>query len=80
MEKLMELDKERNTLAMEMEDLKGKTKVIIDEMKIELNEFEFISRVFLEDGKAMYEVKDQIEEYKEFVRGELKKKAESNEA
>jgi len=64
MEKLMKIDKEKTKLGYKMEKLKEKTKVIMDKEKIEVGEFEMIARVFLEDGKAYYEVINLIDEYK----------------
>jgi predicted ribosome quality control (RQC) complex YloA/Tae2 family protein len=68
MEKMMALDKEKTKLAYKLDKLKEKTKVIMDKLNPKLEEFEFISRVFMEKGVAYYEVLDQIEEYKKAIR------------
>lgn len=66
-EKLQELDKERNVHALKLERLKDKTKVIIDEEKIETNPYEIITRVYLDDGQPTAEIVDQVEEYKKLL-------------
>ncbi len=73
------LDKSRNSLALKMEDLKAKTKVIVDDMGIEkgLPEFEYIAKVYLEKGKAYYDVENMVEDYKNAVREDRKKKDEN---
>ena len=68
MEQLMKIDKDKTKLGYKMEKLKEKTKVIMDDLAPELGEFEIIVRVFEEGGKAYYEVIDQVEEYKIFLR------------
>lgn len=67
-EKLGTLDKERTKLGYKLDKLKEKTKVIMDNLNPHLEEFEVITRIFLENGKAYYEVLDQIEEYKKALR------------
>lgn len=74
MEKLMDLDKERTKLGYKMEKLKEKTKVIMDKLNPKLEEFEIITNVFLEDGKAYYEVTNLIEEYKTALREKANEK------
>jgi hypothetical protein len=68
MEQLMALDKEKTKLGYKMDRLKEKTKVIIDKKDIEVDEFNIISRVLLEDGKAYCEIIDLVEEYKQALR------------
>jgi signal recognition particle subunit SEC65 len=68
MEQLMALDKEKTKLGYKLDKLKEKTKVIMDKENPKLEEFEFVARVFLDKGKAFYEVLDQIEEYKKAIR------------
>jgi len=78
--KLEATDKERKKLAYKMDALKEKTKLIVDKLGLEskLQEFEFISKVYLdEDGQAYYEITDQIEAYKEAIRDDRKKKTEA---
>ena len=74
MQKMMDLDKEKTKLGYKMDKLKEKTKVIMDKLNPKLEEFEFIARVFMEDGKSYYEVLDQIEEYKKMIREDRAKK------
>jgi hypothetical protein len=76
-EKLVELDKERESLGLKMERLKEKTAVIIDKNKasFELGEFEIITRVFQENGECFAEIADVVEEYKKQLRA---KKDEDN--
>ena len=74
MEQMMSFDKEKTKLGYKIDKLKEKTKVIMDKLNPKLEEFEFISRVFMDNGKAYYEVLDQIEEYKKMVREEKAKK------
>jgi len=62
-EKLMELDKERKKEAYKMDKLKDKTATIMDKEGIKLEEFEVITRIFLEDDECKYEVINQLEEY-----------------
>jgi signal recognition particle subunit SEC65 len=73
-ENLMALDKERTKNGYKMDKLKEKTKVIMDKLNPKLEEFEVISRVYLEKGKPVYEVIDMIEEYKKQIRESKKKK------
>ena len=74
MEQLVELDKEKTKLGYKMDKLKEKTKVIMDKLNPKLEEFEFVSRVFMDKGICYYEILDQIEEYKKMVRENKVKK------
>lgn len=81
-EQLFKLDKERKKLAYKMDRLKEKTKPFIDDLvdKIEMGEFEIISKVYLnKDGNPELEITDRIEEFKSALREE-KKKNETQEA
>ena len=62
------LQEEQAKLGYKMNKLKEKSKVIMDKMNPELEEFEIITGLFTEDGKAYYEVVNQVEEYKEMIR------------
>lgn len=62
------LQEEQAKLGHKMNKLKEKSKVIMDKMNPELEEFEIITRLFAEDGKAYCEVVNQVEEYKEMIR------------
>jgi len=73
-EQLIALDKERKKEGYKMDKLKEKTKIVMDKLNPKLEEFEIISRVLLEKGKAVYEVIDMIEEYKKQIREERKAK------
>lgn len=77
-EVIVNADKERTKLGYKMDALKEKTKVIMDKLSPKLEEFEIISRVYLEKGKAYYDVDNLVELYKEALRE--KKQAETNEA
>ena len=79
-EQLVELDGQRKALGYKMDDLKGRTKLAIDKMGIEkdLKEFEFIAKVYIEKGKAYYDIEDMVEEYKKSVREERKAKEDEN--
>lgn len=68
MKQLVALDKQRTKLGYKMEKLKDKTKAIMDKLNPELKEFEIISSVFEEDGKAYYEVINLVDEYKKTLR------------
>ena len=72
MEELMAIDEKKKKAGYKMEKLKEKTKVIMDKMNIETEEFHIVSRVFMEDGKAYYEVIDLVEEYKQALREKAK--------
>lgn len=74
MEQMVSLDKEKTKLGYKMDKLKEKTKVIMDKLSPKLEEFEIISRVFMDKGVCYYEVLDQIEEYKKLVREDRAKK------
>ena len=65
---IIKADKERTKLGYKMNKLKEKTKSIMDKIDKPLEEFEIISRVYMEDGKAYYEVLNQVEEYKKMIR------------
>lgn len=65
---LERISKERQKLGYKLDKLKEKTKVIMDKLNPVLGEFEIITRVFLEDGKAYYEIEDMVELYKEELR------------
>lgn len=67
-ETIVRADKERTKLGYKMDKLKEKTKVIMDKLNIQLGEFEVISRVYAEEGRAYYEVIDMVEEYKKTIR------------
>jgi hypothetical protein len=75
-EKLIELDTKRTKEGYKMEELKEKTKIIIDKLDVKLGEFEYISRVYLEEDKAYYEINDMIDVYRESIREERKSKEE----
>jgi len=68
MKELMALDKEKTKLGYKMDKLKDKTKIIMDKERVEVGEYEIISRVYMEDGKAYCEVVDLVEEYKKALK------------
>lgn len=66
---IVELDKERTKLGYKMNKLKEKTEPIIEQQNFNLNEFEIITQVYLnEKGEAEVEIVDRIEELKEQIR------------
>lgn len=66
--KLVELDKERTKVGYKLNRLKEKTKPIIDNIDFKLGEFEFVSKVYINDMKMPeVEILDQIEEYKKAI-------------
>jgi len=69
-EQIVVLDKERTKEGYKMNKLKEKTKVIMDKQKFNLDEFEFISSIFLEKGECKVEILDRVEEFKKMVRDE----------
>lgn len=78
-EQLFKLDKERKKLAYKMDRLKEKTKPFIDdiESKLELGEFEIISKVSLnKNGKPEVEIVDRLEEFANALREEAKKQTD----
>jgi len=64
------LDKHRTKLAYKMNKLKEKTATIIDEVKptFELQEFEIITNISIDNGYPEVEIIDQIEEFKKVLR------------
>ena len=68
------LDQKRLQLGYKMDNLKEKTKIIVDKQDIKLNEFEFVAKVELENGEPTLEILDQIEEYKNAIREDRIKK------
>lgn len=76
-EQLYALDKERTKLGYKMERLKEKTQPIVDKLtpSFELQEFEIISRVYINENRMPeVEIVDLVEEYKNNVREDRKKK------
>lgn len=75
------IEKEMTKLGYKMNDLKEKTKIIVDKLEIDktLKEFEFVAKVYMEEGKAYYEVQNQVEEYKNALREEAKKEEKKDE-
>jgi seryl-tRNA synthetase len=67
-EKLIELDTERKKLGFKMDRLKEKTSKIMEKINPKLEEFEIVSRIFIENNKAYYEVVNLVEEYKKELR------------
>lgn len=71
------LQKEQQKLGYKMERLKEKTKPLMEKHEIKLEEFEMVSRVYLDEKtkEPTIEIVDQIEEYKKMIR---EKKDEDN--
>lgn len=67
------LQQEQQKMGYKMDRLKDKIKPIIDSRNIELDEFEVISRIYLEKEEPMVEIVNQIEEYKILIRGKNNK-------
>lgn len=65
------LQKEQQKLGYKMNRLKDKTEPIMEKEKESMDnmaEFDYVARIFIEDGKAYAEVKNQLEDYKEMLR------------
>jgi len=75
------LQKEQQKLGYKLERLKDNTKPLMEYHRIDVAEFEIVSRVFLDEktGEPTAEVIDQIEEYKNFLREEKNKPKKSGE-
>ena len=73
-EELIKLDKDRKKIGYKMDKLKDKTSVIMDKEKIELGEFDIISRVFIENGECKVEIVDRVEEFKKQLKEDSNKK------
>ena len=77
-EKTKALEKDRIKLGYKMNKLKEKTKAIMDKQDFGLKEFEIVTRVYAEKGKAYYEVENMVEMYKEQIREDIKEKAKKD--
>ena len=77
-EKIVALDKERTKWGYKMDRLKEKTAPFVEKYisPYDLDEFEIVSRVYLEKGEIIFEIIDKIEEYKNILREEVKQKGE----
>ena len=71
------LQKKQQKLGYKMDRLKDKTKPIIDKIEVEWGEFEYIARLFVDNGKAYYEIKDQVQDYIDLLREKKKDVPES---
>jgi len=69
-DEMVKLDTERKKVAYTMDRLKEKTAKIIKKSKIEMNEFEVITNVMIDDKTKLptVEIVDQVEEYKELLK------------
>lgn len=73
---IKDLETDRNKLGYKMNALKDKTRLIVGDMGIEkdLGEFDVVTDIYIEKGKAYYDIENEIELYKTFLRE--KKEAE----
>lgn len=62
------LEDEKQKIAYKMDELKNKTTDVLKKNPIEVTEFEYISQIELQDGKAVAIIEDQVEQYKEAIR------------
>ena len=63
----LDMEKDKTKLGYRMDRLKEKTQVIVEKQQIEVPQYHVLTRIYLEDGKAMAEIVDQIDEYKKFL-------------
>jgi uncharacterized protein YoxC len=63
-----ELQKNQAKLGYKMNRLKDKTQPLMDKQNIELKEFDYVARLFVDKGKVYAEIKNQVEDYKQLLR------------
>ena len=73
-----ELDKDLKKIAYKLNRLKDKTVPLMEKEKIELDEFNMISRVFVKHDEVNVEIVDQIEEYKKALKDKQNEEAKNS--
>ena len=71
-------DEKRTKLSYRMQRLKDKTSEALKNHVIELNEFEQIGSVGIENGESTVSIYDELEEYKKTLRDRKEKKKDKD--